>query len=87
MPNLFSIEKTNTRRPCPGNLGIITQYPKRPELVGAPVICERSDGMGALWILLTTGGSVSSCGYESAYVRLLDHGEEITLTQVLEVVE
>ncbi len=87
MPNLFSISNDKMRRPRPGNLGIIEQYPKHPEFVGVPVICERSDGMGSSWILLTTGGCVPSSGYENAYVRLLDHGEEITLTQVLEVAE
>ena len=87
MPNKFTLTREKSRRPCRGNLGIIQQYPKNPDLVGAPVICERSDGMGATWILLTTGDSVSSYGYENAYVRLLEHGEEITLTQVLEVTE
>ena len=87
MPNKFTLTREKSRRPSPGNLGIIEQYPKHPNLVGVPVICKCSDGMGASWVLLTTGEYASSCGYENAYVRLLEHGEEITLTQVLEVTE
>lgn len=56
----------------------------QPERIGVPVICTQSDGMGSSWVLLTTGEHFG-CGYDrGSAVRVLDHDEQITLTQVIE---